>query len=108
MLDRVGQNPVWIGATDQKREGSWEWTDCNPFNFTGYVPGEPVFVCLYLQTDCNTYNFTGWVPGEPGNRSKEDCVELYRADEDYKGWNDLDCNITLDFVCAKTICSGKR
>ena len=48
MLDRVGKTPVWIGATDQKKEGPWEGTDCNPFNFTGWAAGGPVFVCLYL------------------------------------------------------------
>ena len=82
ILDRVGQSPVWIGATDRRREGSWEWSDCSPFNFTG------------------------WAPGEPSERNTENCAELYRAERYLKGWNDLDCNTSLDFVCSRTICSG--
>ena len=84
MLDRVGKSPAWIGATDQKKEGSWEWTDCRPFNFTG------------------------WVTGEPAVKATANCVELYKADKDYKGWNGLDCSKSLDFVCTKTVCSGKQ
>ena len=82
MLDQVNQNPVWIGATDRKREGSWEWTDYSPFNFTG------------------------WASGEPNMKEAENCAELYRAEQHLKGWNDLDCNTSLDFVCMRTICSG--
>ena len=25
---------MWIGATDQKEEDIWTWTDCSPWNFT--------------------------------------------------------------------------
>ena len=84
MLDQVGQNPVWIGATDRKREGFWEWTDCSPFNFTGWALGEPSQVLL----------------------ENKNCAELYRSEKHHKGWSDLDCNTSLDFVCARTVCSG--
>ena len=82
MLNRVGQTLVWIGATDRKREGSWEWTDCSPFNFTD------------------------WASGEPSKKDTENCVELYRTEHNLKGWNDLSCNTSLDFVCATTVCPG--
>ena len=82
MLERVGQSLMWIGATDKKREGSWEWTDCSPFNFIG------------------------WAYGEPSKKTTENCMELYRAEKHLQGWNDLDCNTSLNFVCARTICSG--
>ena len=85
MLDQVGRSPVWIGAIDEKREGSWEWTDCSPFNFTGWAPGEP----------------------SQALQQEENCAELFREEKHYKGWNDLDCNASLDFVCARRICSGK-
>ena len=51
LLDRVGQNPVWIGATEKQRNGFWEWTDCNPFNFIGWAQERlylHVCICLYL------------------------------------------------------------
>ena len=84
MFERVSQNPVWIGATDKKREGFWEWTDCSPFNFTG------------------------WVTGEPSEGNKENCLELYRTDRHHKGWNDLQCDISLNFVCSINICQGRK
>ena len=83
MLDRVGQNPVWIGATDRKREGFWEWTDCSSFNFTGWASGEPSQV-LSENQNCG----------------------LFRAAKHHKGWSDVDCNASLDFVCTRTVCTG--
>ena len=82
MLDRVGPTPVWIGATDRKGKESWEWSDCN------------------------LVNFTGWASGEPSKKDTENCVELYRTEHNLKGWNDLSCNTSLDFVCATTVCPG--
>ena len=84
MLDRVGRKPVWIGATDRKREGFWEWTDCIPFNFTGWASGEPSAEVLSENQNCG----------------------LFRAAKHHKGWSDVDCNTSLDFVCARTVCTG--
>ena len=83
MLDRVGRNPVWIGATDRKREGSWEWSDCSHFNFTG------------------------WATGEPSRKGTENCLQLHRAEKHQQGWNDLQCDKLLDFVCSINICPGR-
>ena len=84
IFDRVGQNKVWIGATDQEREGSWEWSDSSP------------------------WDFKGWASGEPSGKGegKERCVELYNYDKDYRGWNDLDCAEALNFTCAMPVSPG--
>ena len=86
MLDRVGQNKikVWIGANDRKTEGTWEWTDCSPFTFKD------------------------WVHPPTTLQTKDNCVELYNTTEYERGWNDLECFIPLNFVCARPICPGKK
>ena len=83
MLEWAGLNKtkVWIGATDQEREGTWIWSDCS------------------------SYNFEGWVHNATGKR-KENCAELYNTNEHEKGWNDLECKEQLNFVCATRVCSG--
>ena len=83
MLNRVGANKVWIGANDRKTEGTWEWTDCSPFNFEGWVH-------------------------PPTLLRKDNCAELYNTNEDERGWNDLECHMPLDFVCARPICPGTK
>ena len=83
MLRSVGQRKVWIGANDRTKEGSWEWTDSSSFQFED------------------------WSPGQPSKQRSENCVELYNTNEHQQGWNDLDCEAPLNFVCAKTIISGK-
>ena len=83
MLIRVGQRQVWIGANDQRQEGTWEWTDSS------------------------TFKFTDWAPGQPGKERSENCAEFYNTNEYQRGWNDLDCEASLNFVCTRNICSGK-
>ena len=67
---------VWIGLTDQKEEGKWEWVN----------PGG----------SCS--KFTKWTRGEPNNQGNEDCVVLsmYTGDGE---WNDRKCNDKVSFIC---------
>lgn len=54
----------WIGATDEKQEGHWEW-----------VTGEK-------------FDFSMWSPGQPDNHSTiEHYLELW-FEPDRWGWND--------------------
>ena len=32
---------LWIGATDEKKEGEWLWVDGTPATFTAWLKGEP-------------------------------------------------------------------
>ena len=72
---------VWIGATHNEREGTWKWSDYSPFDFRGWI----------YQPDVDT---------------KVNCVELYNTNE-RQGWNDLECETPLNFICAKPKCLGK-
>ena len=78
---RMKEVKVWIGATDQKEEGVWEWSDCSPFHFKDWV-------------------------AEPDGERKDNCAVLYNTNEHAKGWNDLECHVLLNFVCGTPLCSG--
>ncbi|XP_076112363.1 uncharacterized protein LOC143080412 [Mytilus galloprovincialis] len=66
----------WVGATDRKREGHWEWTS-----------GESV-----------THYTDNWHQGEPSNKyHDEDCMEL-RQQFGWQ-WNDETCNTQHLFIC---------
>ena len=32
---------IWLGATDEKTEGVWEWVDGTPIVFSAWLSGEP-------------------------------------------------------------------
>ncbi len=64
----------WIGADDLDQEGTFEWTDGTPLDFTAWSDGEPnnwaeIEHCAHLW---------GWAGGP---------------------WNDLDCNASIYYVC---------
>ena len=71
---------VWIGATDQESEGTWKWSDFSPFDFSGWIY-------------------------KPEKDKKVNCAELYNV-ADGQGWNDSECEMPLNFICAKAKCSG--
>jgi gliding motility-associated-like protein len=60
-----GNEVVWIGLTDKKTEGTFEWYDGSPVIYTNWRPG-----------------------GEPNNAGgNEDCAQIFPDGL----WNDLDC-----------------
>ena len=83
---------MWIGGTDQEEEGDWKWTDCNP------------------------WNFTKWHPGEPNNDKKDNpdgdnCAVISSIKTGYD-WLDAPCTPTphwgeRHFVCTRLMCAGK-
>jgi hypothetical protein len=40
-LAREGNHCVWLGVTDRKVEGVWEWVTGEPFDFSAWARGEP-------------------------------------------------------------------
>lgn len=65
----------WLGLSDQRVEGTFEWADGEPLAFTRWGSGEP---------------------NDSGGR--EDCAQLVP----WNGlWNDLDCGRRLPFVCQR-------
>ena len=83
-----GLDIVWLGGNDIKGEGVWQWTDCTPWDFTFWAPGEPTGG----GEDCLTqvFNFTGY-----GHLDRK--------------WNDWSCGSRYrGFLCSKKICSGRN
>ena len=82
---------MWIGATDQIKEGDWKWTDCSPWSFTKWGRGEP-------------NNDKGW------DRSNgEDCAILAsRTNSRKTDWLDTPCTqyVERNFVCSRSKCSA--
>ena len=67
---------LWIGYTDRREEGTWEWVD-------GTVS-----------------EYTAWYSGEPNDSGGEDCAAMYGT-LGYV-WNDLPCETyALPFLCER-------
>ena len=71
---------LWLGGSDQEKEGVWKWSDESP------------------------WEFKNWNHGEPSNQTGQDCL----AQTGYsKKWNDYNCKAQTNFVCSQTLQSGK-
>eukprot|EP00079_Xenopus_tropicalis_P008818 XP_002932255.1 PREDICTED: C-type lectin domain family 19 member A [Xenopus tropicalis] len=72
---------IWIGLSDRRQEGEFEWTDGTP----------------------NDYSYwDGNQPDDATNSSPEDedCVQMwYRYYSALRSWNDNSCNRGFPFVC---------
>ena len=65
---------IWLGGSDVRQEGSWEWTDGTPFDYSA------------------------WYQGEPNNYGRnQDCLEERWGDK----WDDNNCEKDQLFVCKK-------
>ena len=72
--------PVWIGGTDQEKEGLWKWTDSSP------------------------WNFTNWDEGYPRDKNgKKNCLSEWPW-----GWEDLSCHRMAWFLCSKQKETGEN
>jgi hypothetical protein len=73
---------VWIGANDRDKEGTWEWSDGEPF----WVDDEAVA------------DYTAWYqPGGPTGGSSENCGELWNDET----WEDYACAVAQAFICER-------
>ena len=67
-------NRMWIGLSDNVKEGTFQWVDGSDFPFSY------------------------WNNGEPNNwRGDENCGEIVRG----QYWNDNACTKTQPFICKK-------
>ena len=77
------KSDVWIGGTDIKKEGVWEWSDGSPWSYHNWGPKEP-------------NNFGG----------HEDCLILFKTRWYHtiipKKWYDSKCDntFTAEYVCS--------
>ncbi|XP_074621554.1 uncharacterized protein LOC141880073 [Acropora palmata] len=73
----------WIGLTDLRTEGTFEWADNQPVNFTY------------------------WAKNQPNNFRNEDCVHTLGVRHGFM-WNDVDCNSCHNYTCSEDLdeCSG--
>ncbi|XP_066488656.1 C-type lectin domain family 4 member F-like [Tiliqua scincoides] len=71
---------VWIGLTDQWREGTWTWMDGTKYSkdVSFWLPGQP----------------DNWT-GAPGHQ--ENCVTLTTK------WNDVSCTYSYKWICKKPL-----
>ena len=72
---------LWIGGTDQEKEGDWKWTD-----------------------GCSSFNFTFWQQDQPDDLNSQDCLRYHRED---LRWFDYWCGNEAKFLCSQHLCSGK-
>ena len=67
---------IWFGASDIRREGTFEWSDGS------------------------SWNYSAWKPGEPNNNGNQDC--LVGNAKDHK-WDDDHCEEKKMFLCKKRL-----
>lgn len=41
LFNSLTTKTVWLGATDEEKEGTWKWITGEPFEYTNWCPGEP-------------------------------------------------------------------
>lgn len=76
ILDANDVDRAWLGATDEKKEGTWSW-----------ITGEK-------------WSYTNWAWGEPANKCTEhngveNYLEIFRYDE----WNDWCGSVKSNYIC---------
>ena len=65
----IGNADVWLGGSDEKKEGTWKW-------MAGPEQGQ-------------TFSYTNWTNGKPNNYNNEDYLMMYASTGK---WNDTSCS----------------
>ncbi|CAG2219740.1 unnamed protein product [Mytilus edulis] len=73
-IDHWDTDNIWIGATDQQREGDWRWIDGSKISYSRFANGQG-----------NNHN-SGFLFANGGN---EDCALIRRDDGGH--WHDYPC-----------------
>ena len=84
-LNKRSNSQLWIGGTDKGEQGSWNWTDCSP------------------------WDFEYWAEKQPSHHKRDDCVRYSKKIT--KGstpkWNDWKCDHKHCFLCSQKLCLGE-
>ncbi|GMI41532.1 hypothetical protein TeGR_g12895, partial [Tetraparma gracilis] len=70
---KLGASGIWLGASDEEKEGEWVWVDGTPVDFEGWASKQP----------------------DDGGKAGEDFAALHIAGRD---WYDLS-NYEVEFLC---------
>ena len=77
-IQAVGQQPewfhIWLGGTDEAKEGHWGWSDGS------------------------MWKEEHWASGQPSNKSGENCLELHRNASQHS-WRTGMCTDQQPFIC---------
>ena len=65
----------WLGGSDKEREGTWNWSDGSP------------------------WNFTKWSKNQPSNGTEEHCLKYIGH---HKTWGDYPCKPEKDLCAVKS------
>ncbi|KAM8749962.1 C-type lectin domain family 4 member E-like [Acanthopagrus schlegelii] len=82
-ISKIIKEDTWIGLNDRDKEGTWRWID-----------GTPPTVVYWFETQ----------PDNGGGNPKwgeEDCIHLIFGENAKRNWNDLRCDKSLKWICAK-------
>ncbi|XP_073330053.1 C-type lectin domain family 4 member E-like [Pagrus major] len=82
-ISKTIKEDTWIGLNDREEEGTWKWTDGNPPTVTYWLKGQPD---------------NG---GQSQKWGEEDCVHIQSGGNAKESWNDLRCDKSLKWICAK-------
>ncbi|AKF03014.1 C-type lectin domain-containing protein [Sandaracinus amylolyticus] len=75
---------VWIGATDEVREGDWTWNDGTLFFRDTTAGGQPIGDA-----------YVRWGAAEPNGARRENCAMIVASSV----WIDEDCTMAVPYVC---------
>jgi hypothetical protein len=93
LAEDANTNPVWLGGSDARREGTWQWYEYKPargsFSYKTFWKGD-------ANGSAPRGAFTAWYGGEPNDVGEfgEDCLAMYvdRGNPEDFLWNDADCD----------------
>ena len=83
LLVKAADTNVWIGGTDDVKEGTWKWISSG--------------TTLWISPG-TTLGYANWNSEEPNNMGdNEHCIEVKLTGY----WNDADCRGQLPYVCEE-------
>ena len=98
-LSKLNSATMWLGGTDAKTDGTWEWSDGSRFSFDNWAPGEPNNI--NKDQHCLTTNFktTGqWDDANGIHKMKFACKKkIDQQEEKFEVVNDKDDKLAEKF-----------